>query len=801
MRRLIFICAGVLFLAAAGAAFAALTIIRTLPSLEEIGERSVAETTKIFDRTGEVLLYEIHGEERRTTVAWENIPDTVKQATIAIEDANFYGHPAFDWKSIVRALLVNLRSGSVVQGGSTITQQLAKKAFLSDERTITRKIRELALSIKLERRFTKSQILELYLNQIPYGANAYGVESASRTYFGKSVKDASLAEAALLAALPKAPSYYSPWGSHTDELMARKDRVLDRMSELGFVSPAERDAAKAEELALLEPATNIRAPHFVIAVTEELNREYGEDFVRTAGLTVRTTLDVKLQELAERVVAEGAARNEELYKGTNAALVAEDAKTGEILALVGSRNYFDTERDGNFNVATQGLRQPGSAIKPFVYLTAFTKGYTPETVLFDLETEFDATGEPDKSYKPQNYDEAFRGPISLRNALAQSINVPSVKTLYLAGISEVLKIAERFGITTLTDRHRYGLSLVLGGGEVTLIDLVGAYSVFADEGWRRPQKLVLRVERGGRVLEEAKDAPELVAEPRYVALVNDILTDTDARSSLFQNSLNLTVFPGHQVALKTGTTNDYRDAWALGYTRSLAVGVWAGNNDNAPMERRGGSILAAVPIWNAFLKEALADRTLETFTRAEPAATGKPVLDGEHVVTYQSGGKAFPQIHDILFYVDRENPLGPEPEDPNKDSQFKNWEEPVIAWAKANVPNFEAAYNQQLPAGSELVRATTTAQAPAIAVLAPQNGSFVVRPFELALSLEAPGKLQKLEVFWNGTLVRSENALNGERATYRATLAPETVHLQNALRVVLTDAENRKAEKEIIVYK
>ncbi len=801
MRKFILAIAALAGLAAVGAALGAFAIVQTLPPLEAIGERTVAESTKIYDRTGGVLLYEIHGEERRTTVPWEEIPDAVKQATIAIEDANFYNHPAFDWKSIVRALLVNLSRGGVVQGGSTITQQLAKKAFLSDERTLTRKIRELALSIQLERRFTKSEILELYLNQIPYGANAYGVESASRAYFGKSVRDASLAESALLAALPKAPSYYSPWGSHTDELHARKDRALDKMADLGFITAAERDAAKAADLAFAKPATNIRAPHFALAVVEELNREYGEDFVRTAGLTVRTTLDPKLQELAERVVQEGAARNEELYKGTNAALVAQDAKTGEVVALVGSRDYFDTARDGNFNVATQGLRQPGSAIKPFVYLTAFQKGYTPNTVLFDLETEFDTTGDPEKSYKPQNFDERFRGPVTLRQALAQSINVPSVKTLYLAGIPDVLQTAARFGITTLTDRRRYGLSLVLGGGEVKLSDLVGAYAVFAEEGVRHKQKLVLRVDRDGRALYEARDAPELVAEPQYARLVNDILTDADARSALFQNSLGLTVYPGHQVALKTGTTNDYRDAWAIGYTRSLVVGVWAGNNDNAPMERRGGSILAAVPIWNAFMKEALADRPLETFTRPEPTLTGKPVLDGEHLISYRSGDKLFPQLHDILFYVDRENPRGPEPRKPDADSQFGNWEEPVAAWGKAHVPDFLTAYNQPLPEARELARAAPAAGLPSLAVLAPQNGSFVAGPFEVAASLEAPGALARIDVLWNGTLLKTEDGLNGTSATFRTTVAPGTFNLQNVLRVVLWDKENRRVEQEIIVYK
>ncbi|MBI4193299.1 MAG: penicillin-binding protein, partial [Candidatus Colwellbacteria bacterium] len=374
---------GVFVATAAGASYV-FSIVQTLPAHTLIENRQVAESTKIYDRTGEVLLYEIHGEEKRTIVPFDEIPDVVKEATIAVEDSGFYSHSAVDWTSVVRALIANVTHGGIVQGGSTITQQLAKKAFLSDERTFTRKVKELALAVKLEQTLTKDEILNLYLNQIPYCSNAYGIEAASQVFFEKSAADLTLNQAALLASLPKAPSYYSPWGEHRSELLARKDTALDRMVSVGFISAGEAEAAKATDLVFSgTPLSNIRAPHFVSAVQAYLTEQYGDDLVTTGGLTVTTTLDWDLQQLAEEVVREGAARNEGLYQGTNAALVAQDPATGQILAMVGSRDYFDAELDGNFNVVTQGLRQPGSAIKPLVYAAAFSEGYTPDTVVFE----------------------------------------------------------------------------------------------------------------------------------------------------------------------------------------------------------------------------------------------------------------------------------------------------------------------------------------------------------------------------------------------------------------------------------
>lgn len=701
--RFVFKIFGLVLLAAIGLGFFAsvwlVGAVRGLPSPEQFLGRHIVQSTKIYDRTGNVLLYEIHGEEKRTVIPFEKIPQPAKEATVAVEDQGFYQHQAFDWRAMIRALAVNLIKGRVVQGGSTITQQLAKNAFLTPERTINRKAKELILSYQIEKRYSKDEILNLYLNTVPYGAGAYGIEAASQTYFSKSAEALSLAESAVLASLPKAPSYYSPWGSHREELEQRKNYALEQMFKMGFIDTEEKIRAQNSTVKFAEQKIgSIKAPHFSIMIKDYLVDKYGEEEIERGGLKVFTSLDWPLQEVAEKSVKEGSQRNSELYQGRNAALVAQDAKTGQILAMVGSKNYFGEPEpagcepgktcrfEGNFNVATQGLRQPGSAIKPFAYITAFKKGYSPETVVFDAPTEFSVRRDAcpiininfsDKNplcFHPENFDQKFRGPVNLRNALAQSINVPSVKTLYLATLNNTLETARDFGITTLTDPNRYGLSLVLGGGEVKLIDLVGAYSIFAQEGVKHRQSMVLRVENSeGVVLEKYLDNAVQVIDPQYAQLINNVLSDIEARAPLFQNSLNLTVFPDREVALKTGTTNDYRDAWTIGYTPSLVVGVWAGNNNNAPMQKQGGSILAAVPIWNEFVKQALSNQPAEFFNKPEPAPfTDKPMLSGRYLINNA--------VHSILYYVDANNPTGPAPMNPENDPQFKNWEEPIRIW-------------------------------------------------------------------------------------------------------------------------
>ena len=779
-------------------------IIKQLPSPEQFGLRQVSQSTKLYDRTGKILLYEIHGEEKRTIIAFEEIPEYVKQATLAAEDADFYSGPAFDWKAIIRAFLVNLKEGRVSQGGSTITQQLAKNVFLSPEKTVLRKIKELVLAVRLERKYSKDEIFSFYLNQVPYGSNAYGVEAASITYFGRSVRDVGLGEAALLAAMLKAPSYYSPWGSHQEELFERQARVLSRMVELGFIKKSGEVAAKAEKISLTPPSLgSIQAPHFSLAVKDYLVGRYGEDLVLRGGLKVTTSLDFELQKEAERVVLEGAERNAEFYEGKNAALVAQDPKTGQILALVGSKDYFNIEEEGNFNVAVQGLRQPGSALKPFVYLTAFKKGFFPETVLFDVLTEFDTTKDPEKSYKPHNYDGVFRGPVKMKDALAQSINVPSVKTLYLAGFDDVLKTVHDLGIGTLKERWRYGLSLVLGGGEVRLVDLVNAYASLSQEGVRHNQVSVLKVEKNdGEVLEEFADKSERVFDAEYVRMINEILSDKDLRRPLFQNSLSLTAFPDRDVALKTGTTNDYRDAWALGYSPNLVLGVWAGNNDNAPMQRRAGSILAAVPIWHAFLEKALQKYPLEIFEKPSPYSLPKrPMLNGEVFFSPVVGGVSLPQIHPILFYINPRDPQGPPPENPAADPQFDNWERGVLEWAKTNVPNLQS-YNLPLPPGIsyESINQETKNKIIFASVL-PSPGSFVSSPFIISARIVSPSErpLRKVEARINNKILSSASVY-GNVYNYQYYFQG-LLESQNLIEIEAEDSFGSKEITRFIVFR
>ncbi|HEY4500074.1 MAG TPA: transglycosylase domain-containing protein [Candidatus Paceibacterota bacterium] len=800
-------------------------LINDLPKPEQFEQRKVNQSTKIYDRTGKVLLYEIHGEEKRTIIPFEEIPDYVKQATIAIEDGNFYNHPAFDWRSILRALFKDFISGQYSQGGSTITQQLAKKAFLSDEKTATRKIKELFVAIELEKRYTKDQILNLYLNQIPYGGNAYGIEAASQTFFRKKSGDLTLAEAATLVSLPNAPSYYSPWGNHLDELLARKDSVLQQMFTAGYIDKEELERAQRAKLEFAPKATGIKAPHFVLAVQEYLNSKYGEDFVESSGLNVITTLDWNLQQIAEKAVLEGAARNTDLYKGHNAALVAQDATNGQIVALVGSKDYFapvepkdcapgkNCHFEGNFNVAIQGLRQPGSAMKPFAYYTAFYKGYSPDSMVFDLPTEFaannpscplqvDFTNENDECFHPHNFDGYFRGPVNLRNALAQSINIPAVKTLYLAGIDDTLETAKDFGITTLTERSRYGLSLVLGGGEIKLLELVGAYSVFAQDGVRRQQTFIISITNSrGETLESYRDNSQEVADKQSVRLVNDVLMDIKARSSLFVNSLPLTLFPNQEVALKTGTTNDYHDAWTIGYTPQFVVGVWAGNNDNIAMQQQGSSLLAALPMWSNFMKEALKDKPLSTFSKPDPITPDKAMLRGDYVVKYKIGNIVYPHIHDILFYVNKETPLEERPQNPEKDSQFKNWEEPVIRWAEQNIPNFYQSYNQILPADA-LEEIFTTNQEAVIEIKSPKNGDFISSNTLVVNAIIGSADIyKKIQLLLNNQIIDERQGIFPKNFSYQFSNFVSQWNTQNYLTLRLIKEGGESVEKRIILFR
>jgi 1A family penicillin-binding protein len=647
-------------------------IQQTLPDPSSIALRKVSESTKIYDRTGEILLYDIHGEEKRTIIPWEQIPQSVRDATLAAEDSSYYSHGGFDLRGIIRSILVDLKTFSFSQGGSTITQQLVGNALTGRQKTVLRKISELVLSIQVERQYSKDEILWMYLNQIPYGSNTYGVEEASKTFFGKHASELTINESALLASLIQAPSYYSPYGNHVDALIARKNSVLSKMKELKTISESDYNSATSEKLTFKSSTESILAPHFVIMVKEYLEKKYGKEVIDSGGLKITTTLDVDLQQIAEDAVKKYAPINEKQYKATNAALVSIDPKNGDVLALMGSRDYFDIEKQGNFNVTIDGPgRQPGSSFKPFAYTAAFQKGYPDSTILFDVPTEFNPNCSPGlECYSPRNYDGQFRGPVSLRQALDQSLNIPSVKVLYLAGVSDTISLAKQMGISTLNNPQNYGLSLVLGGAEVHPIDLVSAYGVFANDGVRNPWRIIKKIEdASGNIVEEAPDDPQRVLEPQIARLVDDVLSDNNARAPVFGYNNSLYI-PGYDVAAKTGTTQENRDGWVVGFSPDIATVVWTGNNDNSSMTAAGAGISAAGPMWHEFMAKALSKMPNSTFPQPAPVSSSKIMLNGE----YLDPSSGFNDIHTILYYIDRNNPLGPPPADPNNDPSYKNWE-------------------------------------------------------------------------------------------------------------------------------
>lgn len=687
-----------------------------LPDFKLFTERKIQSSTKIYDRTGEILLFDIHQNIKRTVIPYEEMGSNIKNATVAIEDSEFYQHKGVRIKSTIRAVWSNL-TGGIGGGGSTLTQQLIKNTLLTSEKSITRKIKEWILAIKLERVMGKQDILALYLNEAPYGGSVYGIEEASKTFFGKEPIDLTLAESAYLAAIPNRPTYYSPYNKNKSKLDERKNLVLKRMLDLKFITEAEYNQTKGEVVTFMpEKPVNIAAPHFVFFIKDYIEKHYGIDALEDGGLKIITTIDYPLQAKAEKIALEKATENEKNWNGKNAAIVVIDSKTGQILSMVGSRNYFDKTVDGNYNVAT-AERQPGSSFKPIVYALAFKKGYTPDTTLFDVKTEFNASCSPNGTplpghqnatcYSPDDFDNNFRGPMNLKDALAQSINIIAVKLLYLVGTNDSIKLAHDLGITTLNDPTRYGLSLVIGGGETTLLDMTSVYSVFANNGIRNPHTGILSVENiNGDVLEKFEDKSYQVLDARITDNLSNILSDDKSRTPTFGAGSILNV-PGHEVAVKTGTTNNNKDAWTIGYTPSVAVGVWVGNNDNTAM-KKGGAALAG-PIWNAVMAEALKEKPTEFFEKPEPIDPSiPPILRG-----FWQGGETFftdsltydtmtglpasnnkkevsiTNVHSILYWIDKDNPLNPIPSKSTEDSQYPNWEYGVQKWWANNYMNYK----------------------------------------------------------------------------------------------------------------
>jgi len=765
------------FTALAGFALLAALFIwyaKDLPSPDKINARMNAQSTQIFDRNGK-LLYEIHGEQNRILADWNEIPDNVKHATIAVEDKDFYKHGGFSSVGIARAVFGVVTGNRAQGGGSTITQQYVKNTLLTNEYSFTRKIKEVILAIEIERRYKKDDILKMYLNEIPYGSNAYGIKVAAKTYFNKDAKDLTLEQAAVLAAMPQAPTYYSPYGTHKDDLMARKDKILDLMAEQKYITKDERDAAKKVVIAFSNnPYGTITAPHFVMYVREQLVAKYGETKVNTGGLKVYTTLDIEKQKYAEEAIATNVDKNKSRYNATNAGLVAMDPKTGQILALVGSRDYFDESIDGNVNVA-MSERQPGSSFKPFAYATLFKEeNWGAGSFMYDLKTDFGG------GYIPQNYSGGFWGPVTVRVALQNSLNIPAVKALYMAGLSNTIATAHAMGITTLNDPSQYGLSLVLGAGEVKLTDMTNAYGVFANDGVKQDPTWLLRIEDNkGKVIDEFKSSSgKRVLDAQVAYLMNNILSDDASRARTFGSGSALTL-PGRPAAAKTGTTNSYKDAWTMGYTPSLVAGVWSGNNDGTPMSSGGGAF-AAAPIWHDFMTKALAGTPVEQFKRPS----------GIKTVTVTSGNKSSTDIYPswykptaaagnsqtIKIYkpdgkiatdqcpaelVETKTFSSIVAEIPATDGAYSRWFAPIAAWAASQGLSTDTG---DIP--TQTTDQCTGADLPTVNIVSPTGVGNLTNPIDVLVEITAPAGLSSLNVSLAGQTVTATLVSTN---TYKAT--------------------------------
>ncbi len=786
-----------------------------IPDLKNFNDRVVSQSTKIYDRTGTILLYDLNQNVKRTEVPLENISKNIQKASIAIEDADFYSHNGIRFSSIIRSVFANFLSGSFSQGGSTITQQVVKNSLLTKEKTITRKVKEAVLALKLEKTLTKDQILARYLNESPYGGTIYGVEEATQSFFGKPSKDVTLAESAYIAALPQAPSYFSPYGSHRDELDLRKNLVLKRMLDNKFITKLEYDSAKEEQVTFRAAvSTGIKAPHFVMFIKQYLETKYGEKMLQEGGIKVTTTLNYDIQKKAEEGVKEFALQNAKKFNASNAATVAIDPKTGQILMMVGSRDYFDKVIEGNYNVAIN-KRQPGSSFKPIVYATAFAKGFTPQTVLFDLKTQFSTSCDPANTtssggcYSPNNYDSRFRGPMSMKNALAQSINIPAVKALYLAGPDNVLETAKNMGITGLKQYSQYGFSMALGSAEVSLLDLTGAYSVFADEGIKNPTTGILKIEdREGNIIEEFKEQPTQVLSAGVADTISDILSDNDARAPSFGANSKLKV-TGRTVAVKTGTTNDYKDAWTIGYTPQIVIGTWAGNNNNKPMDKSVAGLIIA-PLWNSLITDVLKNIPDEPFPAPPAVATSTRsilrgfwqggttytidkttgLLAGAYTPDSSKEERVLPDVHSILYWINKNDPTGPAPSNPSNDAQFRMWEYPVKIWAQSQ--GYGNIINPTISTTTDTVHNPDLA--PKISLSLDPSDFTKDQRVTINLSVQTQFQVSRADYYINNAFIGSS-----ANPPYTFNFVPKdaaVVDGQNTLKVIVYDSVLNKSSAE-----
>lgn len=641
---------------------------RQLPNPKDFQERIVKQSTRIYDRSGATLLYEAGGDVKRTYIKLEDISPYLQKATIAAEDANFYSHFGIDAKGFARIFYYAIfRRGERIPGGSTITQQFIKNALLTPERSISRKVKEAILSLELERRYSKNQILEFYLNQVPYGSIYYGVESASQHYFQKSAKNLTISEAATLAALPQSPSRYLKNEEARNE---RKDWVLDRMAKLGFITKDEAELAKDEKITLQDASEQMTAPYFVDEVSKQLAEMYGKEDYQLMGLKVYTTLDYNLQTLAEKTISDFGPKTEKNFGAKNMALVSINPKNGEVLAMVGGRNFEKSQVNIWTPDEAASFQSPGSAFKPIVYANAFKRGYTPDTIVWDVKTDFG-------NYAPDNYDMKQRGPIKMKEALAQSLNIPAVKTLYLGGIQEAGNTAKSMGMiqsfNSTIDSKKLNLSMAIGGKGIVPIELVSAFGVFATEGQRNLPNYILKIEdQKGKVIYEKSSSSTKVLDAEIARNINSILSDNSLRAPMFgsNSALNL----GAWAAVKTGTAatqkGDVTDVWTVGYTRNLVTGVWIGNNHNESLRKGSDGSNVAGPVWNSFMKQATKNEPKIAFPAYKKVKTGKAILDG-----------TLPGKHCILYWVTKENPRGGYPKNPALDPQYVKWESAINGFA------------------------------------------------------------------------------------------------------------------------
>ncbi len=790
---------------------AILLISNELPDPNHLNDRQVSQSTKIYDRTGEHVLYEIYGNQKRTLVDAEHMSPYIGKAVISIEDKNFYQHNGISILSIARAGVNNLIGRRTGGGGaSTITQQLIKNTIVGNERRgfqgYFRKLKEAILALRLEKKYSKDDILKMYLNEIPLGSTNYGVQSAAQDYFHKDATDLSIAESATLAAMIQAPSRYL---NNIDSLRGRRDTVLRLMFEQGYINDEQKTQGQNEALRIYRNGSIMDAPHFVLYIKQLLADQFGEKLVDSGGLKVITTIDYDKQKSAQQIVKINGDKFAKQYNANNAALVAMDPKTAQILAMVGSRDFENEEINGQFNVAILGKRQPGSSFKPFVYTAAFEKGFTPETVIYDTITNFDQRA--GGNYTPHNYDNKEHGLVTIRKALQGSLNIPAVKTLYLVGTQNAIDFAKRFGYTTFTGDP--GLSLVLGGAEVNLLEHTNAYGTLADNGvYHTPVSILKVTDPKGTVLTEWKPNDGTAAvTPEIAATISNVLSDDASRAYIFGRRSTLTL-GDRPVAAKTGTTNDYKDAWTIGYTPSLVTGVWVGNTIPSTM-KGGGNTLAGL-IWNQFMTTSTKNTPVEAFPTPPPNNATKPVLRGgdggiKLQINSLSGRiatsstppglivtRTFLPTHDILHYVNKNDPRGPAPTNPNDDPQYQNWENSLQAWIKRLQTSGTEITLEEPP--TQYDDATYNPELiPTIEILSPEpNETIDGRQISIQIKASAPRGVKKVDYYINDQFVGSSDQFPFDFSFNFSKLYSN----QHVLKVVAMDDQGNAGESKIVFY-